>query len=425
MNLLDFSIHLVCSTICVVISIFMFVIHIKQERERSFVKVRRYLAYSILIDSITYFMSAVFISMGVDSLILKKFLVHAAFYFQMYLMTFALIELLFSHEVTKRKKQLMPLPVLILSTLYFAGYIAYSGKNFSIVSYICFLETTAAHTISRILVYVTAAEIIVCMFWLVKASIGYRKGIGNYFSGSQAIGGSRLPYIIHGFIAYVFFQVMGNFAINRTVDLFLISLATLTVFVLTLTILNKKTTYVEMSPAFEDDVNEFDDTPSKEMLYKAACQLTPEIAGAEESENQDIVNVNADEAHDGKDLQISIDRRRIEDLIHAWAERPEKPYLAEGLTLAKAADEIGISSRFLSGFLNDIYEMNFNAWINNLRIEEVKRLIDAGTGKSMTDLAVMAGFTDLSAMSRIFKRITGITPSMYRSESQKDTRIQA
>lgn len=425
MNLLDFSIHLVCSTICVVISIFMFVIHIKQERERSFVKVRRYLAYSILIDSITYFMSAVFISMGVDSLILKKFFVHAAFYFQMYLMTFALIELLFSHEVTKRKKQLMPLPVLILSALYFAGYIAYSGNNFSIVSYICFLETTAAHTISRILVYVTAAEIIVCMFWLVKASIGYRKGIGNYFSGSQAIGGSRLPYIIHGFIAYVFFQVMGNFAINRTVDLFLISLATLTVFVLTLTILNKKTTYVEMSPAFEKDLLEFDDTPSEEMIEHDTCQLAPEIAGAEESENQDIVNVNADEAHDGKDLQISIDRRRIEDLIHAWAERPEKPYLAEGLTLAKAADEIGISSRFLSGFLNDIYEMNFNAWINNLRIEEVKRLIDAGTGKSMTDLAVMAGFTDLSAMSRIFKRITGITPSMYRSESQKDTRIQA
>ena len=180
-----------------------------------------------------------------------------------------------------------------------------------------------------------------------------------------------------------------------------------------------------MSPAFEKDLLEFDDTPSEEIIEHATCQLAPEIAGAEESENQDIVNVNADEAHDGKDLQISIDRRRIEDLIHAWAERPEKPYLAEGLTLAKAADEIGISSRFLSGFLNDIYEMNFNAWINSLRVEEVKRLIDAGTGKSMTDLAVMAGFTDLSAMSRIFKRITGITPSMYRSESQKDTRIQA
>ena len=425
MSLFNFSIHLVCSTICVVISIFLFVIHIKQEKERSFVKVRRYLAYSILIDSITYFLSAVFISMGLGCFILKKFIVPAAFYFQMYLMTFALRELMFSQEVTTRKKQLMPLPVLILSVLYLVGYIAHSGNNFSIVSYTAFLETATAHTLSRILVYVTAAEIIVCMFWLVKASIGYRNGIGNYFSGSQAIGGSRLPYIIHGFIAYVFFQVMGNFAINRTVDLFLISLATLTVFVLTLTILNKKTTYVEMSPAFEDEINEFDDTPSEEMVEKAACQLTPEITDAEKAENQDIVNVNADEGNDGKDLQISIDKRRIEDLIHAWAIRPEKPYLAEGLTLAKVADEIGINPRSLSGFLNDIYEMNFNAWINNLRIEEVKRLIDAGTGKSMTDLAVMAGFTDLSAMSRIFKRITGITPSMYRSDSQKDTRIQA
>lgn len=423
MSLLYFSIHLVCSTICVVISIFLFVIHIKQEKERSFVKVRRYLAYSILIDSITYFMSAVFISMGESCFVLKRFIIPAAFYFQLYLMTFALIELMFSHEVTRRKIRLMPLPVLILSVLYLVGYIAYSGNNFSIVSYTAFLETTVAHTLSRILVYVIVTEMIFCMFWLVKTSVGYKKGVGNYFSGSQAIGGKQIT--LYGFIAYVFFQVLGNFASNRTVDVILISLATLTIFVLTIIILNKKTTYVEMSPAFEEDLNEFDDTPSEEIVEKAACQLTPEITDAEKAENQDIVNVSADEGNDGKDLQISIDRRRIDDLIHAWAVRPEKPYLAECLTLAKVADEIGINPRSLSGFLNDIYEMNFNAWINNLRIEEVKRLIDAGTGKSMTDLAVMAGFTDLSAMSRIFKRITGITPSMYRSDSQKDTRIQA
>lgn len=48
-------------------------------KERSFVKVRRYLAYSLLIDSITYFISAVFISMGVGCFILKKFIVPAAF----------------------------------------------------------------------------------------------------------------------------------------------------------------------------------------------------------------------------------------------------------------------------------------------------------------------------------------------------------
>lgn len=192
MSLLAFSIHLVCSTICVVISIFLFVIHIKQEKERSFVKVRRYLAYILLIDSITYFMSAVFISTGVGCFILKKFIVPAAFYFQMYLMTFALIELMFSQEVTKRKKQLMPLPVLILSVLYLVGYIAYSGNNFSIVSYTAFLETTVAHTLSRILVYVIATEMILCMFWLVKTSVSYKKGVGNYFSGSQAIGGKQI-----------------------------------------------------------------------------------------------------------------------------------------------------------------------------------------------------------------------------------------
>ena len=181
----------------------------------------------------------------------------------------------------------------------------------------------------------------------------------------------------------MFFQVLGNFASNRTVDVILISLATLTIFVLTIIILNKTTPYVEMSPAFDEDLNEFDDTPSEEMVEKAACKLTPEITDAEKAENQDIVNVSADEGNDGKDLQISIDRRSIEDLIHAWAVRPEKPYLAEGLTLAKVADEIGINPRSHSGFQNDIYEKNFKARLSIARIPALPRPTPAGTGNSM------------------------------------------
>ena len=65
----------------------------------------------------------------------------------------------------------------------------------------------------------------------------------------------------------------------------------------------------------------------------------------------------------------------IEATVRSWMRLPSKPYCREGLALREAAAEMGIDQRLLSGFINNMYRMNFNAWINMLRIEEVKRLI--------------------------------------------------
>ena len=38
----------------------------------------------------------------------------------------------------------------------------------------------------------------------------------------------------------------------------------------------------------------------------------------------------------------------------------------------------------------------------------------AETRESLSDIAEQAGFTDQSYMTRIFKRVTGVTPGSYR-----------
>ena len=116
------------------------------------------------------------------------------------------------------------------------------------------------------------------------------------------------------------------------------------------------------------------------------------------------------------DPDSAADRRYVEDIVGVWSKRDDKPYLKDGITLGSAASQMGISPRFLSSYINDIYEVNFNTWINMLRIEFVKSELKNGSSLSMSELALKAGFSDLPAMSRIFKRLEGETPSQFRNK---------
>ena len=110
------------------------------------------------------------------------------------------------------------------------------------------------------------------------------------------------------------------------------------------------------------------------------------------------------------------DRRYVEDIVRVWSGSDDKPYLKDGITLASAAAQMGISPRFLSSYINDIYEVNFNTWINMLRIDFVKAELKKGTAMTMSELALKAGFSELAAMSRVFKRLEGETPSQFRNK---------
>ncbi len=62
-------------------------------------------------------------------------------------------------------------------------------------------------------------------------------------------------------------------------------------------------------------------------------------------------------------------RGGIEDIITKWAQREDKPFVQESLTLLYVAEETKLSPRLLSEFLNKYYKVNFCTWINTLRNE--------------------------------------------------------
>lgn len=97
---------------------------------------------------------------------------------------------------------------------------------------------------------------------------------------------------------------------------------------------------------------------------------------------------------------------RLQELLNQ-----QQPYLTQGIVLADLAEKLNISSRDLSYHINHTYGMNFNTWINTLRIEYAKKLIGRTPRPSFEEIAEQSGFSDKTKFSRIFKQITGF---LYR-----------
>lgn len=86
-----------------------------------------------------------------------------------------------------------------------------------------------------------------------------------------------------------------------------------------------------------------------------------------------------------------------------------------GLTVSDLAFMLEIPNHKLSDLFNNHYKLNFNTYINNLRVYYVKDRIDAGDWKQFTLEAIAhdAGFSSRNTFLLAFKRIMGVTPSNY------------
>lgn len=111
----------------------------------------------------------------------------------------------------------------------------------------------------------------------------------------------------------------------------------------------------------------------------------------------------------------------IETIAEQWSRRSDKPFLKEGITLASAAEDMGVSARLLSQYINSIHRQNFNTWVNGMRVDEIKRVMESEPDVTVAQLAQRTGFTDASAMAKVFRRFTGITPRQYRSSLTVNT----
>jgi AraC-like DNA-binding protein len=91
------------------------------------------------------------------------------------------------------------------------------------------------------------------------------------------------------------------------------------------------------------------------------------------------------------------------------------------LVLTDLAQEIGLSSKQTTELLNHELKTNFYDFVNNYRVEEVKNRIASDDFKHLTILAIGfdSGFQSKSSFNRVFKKITGLSPSEYKKSLDK------
>ena len=73
-------------------------------------------------------------------------------------------------------------------------------------------------------------------------------------------------------------------------------------------------------------------------------------------------------------------------------------------------------SHHLSRVINEEFGVNFFEFVNQYRIEEVKSMIrnPKFDNYSLLGIAYESGFNTKSAFNRVFKKLTGTTPSNYK-----------
>jgi AraC-like DNA-binding protein len=112
---------------------------------------------------------------------------------------------------------------------------------------------------------------------------------------------------------------------------------------------------------------------------------------------------------------IAADQNLIEALMRLMAD--ERVYRHDNLTIGTLATKLKIPEYRLRRLINQkLGYRNFNAFLNNHRIEEAKAALADPTQAEVPviTIAMDAGFQSLGPFNRAFKAMTGVTPSEYR-----------
>jgi AraC-like DNA-binding protein len=94
----------------------------------------------------------------------------------------------------------------------------------------------------------------------------------------------------------------------------------------------------------------------------------------------------------------------------------QKLYLQSDLSLDKLAQACGHSKHYVSQAINENLGMNFFEYINSLRINEAKELLEKPKEEiTIIEVAYQVGYNNKVSFNKAFKNFTGLTPTEFRA----------
>ncbi|KRE73821.1 helix-turn-helix domain-containing protein [Paenibacillus sp. Soil750] len=88
-------------------------------------------------------------------------------------------------------------------------------------------------------------------------------------------------------------------------------------------------------------------------------------------------------------------------------------HLEQDITLDIMADKLNITPGYLSTYFKEKTGANFSDYLNGLRIQKAKELLN-NLDLKIQEISVKVGYQNVNSFIRMFKRYSGITPGEYR-----------
>lgn len=92
-------------------------------------------------------------------------------------------------------------------------------------------------------------------------------------------------------------------------------------------------------------------------------------------------------------------------------------HIDQPLSLNHVADTLGVHPSHLSRTFKKELGMTLTQYINKLRIDEAKYMLDHGN-ISVLETALITGYSDPNYFSKVFQKLEHVTPNAYRKRNK-------
>ncbi len=109
------------------------------------------------------------------------------------------------------------------------------------------------------------------------------------------------------------------------------------------------------------------------------------------------------------DKELEKLKSKLRDLM-----QNDKLYLEPNLTLTDVSRQLGVNYTVLSYTINNGFGKNFNDFVNEFRINEVKEKLRIADDSTLLGVAFDCGFNSKATFNRAFKKFTGVSPKEFQ-----------
>ena len=377
----------------------------KEGKIDSYSKTRLCLAASAFIEGLTSLLYAVRIVNDVPYLPLNQFTSPLFLYFAICIDMTAIIYLMHGKQPQLRTSILFVTPVLLVWLIHILLFIPDYGLTFSAKAYNEFLTTKPAIYTCYALYAVFVVEFIYILKSVNQQIIRFKEHIDNYCSGKSRSQSRWLIAVVISMVTYYIIDIVDMCISTPMMDSIVLWLLSLIVIANSMAFIMCRNIYWKIQLAFAEN----DNTPTTAATTDNATDADKAQHSSDESKQK--------RETDAMTQRATFDSNSIDDIVNEWIRRDDKPYLKESITITQVAEQMGLNTRLLSNYINYVKGRNFNAWINFLKVLETKVVLLADRTLPLSDIAYRMGFADLASMSRIFKQIEGMPPSVYRQRN--------